>query len=218
MSIVYDGTTFNNGGTAIADGMSLAEIRVDGTTVWRKEIALLDNASDWSLYTTSDPTYIATITDGELNVSAYYWTDGGRIAHAIRSLAPCDNVTKISFQYKNSVQQFAQIATYIGIVSRGNHFPYYGTGWNAGGSDRASNNNNVDDAFKIGSTRYVLFPTGYATGEAGGTAHGWTDYTFNFNSAVNLSNYYFIVSCAVQASQTSGTISASVGVRNLIAT
>lgn len=37
MSIVYDGTTFNNGGNATAAGTSLTEIRADGTTVWKKE-------------------------------------------------------------------------------------------------------------------------------------------------------------------------------------
>ena len=37
MSIVYDGTTFNNGGSATAAGTSLSEIRADGTTVWKKE-------------------------------------------------------------------------------------------------------------------------------------------------------------------------------------
>lgn len=216
MSIVYDGTTFNNGGTATAIGTNLTEIRVDGATVWKKEIPLLDDASAWTLVPVNpDATdsRVATITDGALECRCHWWLPGGPIAYGIRRLTPCDSVSKISFEFRNSTQPFAQIATYIGIVGRGNHFPYYGTGSNAGGSDRASNNNNVDDAFKIGSKRFIMFPTGSATGEAGGKAHGWTSHTFDFGSPVDLTNYWFIVSVSVQSGD--GDIGANVAIRNL---
>lgn len=221
MSIVLGGTTLNNGGTVSFTGNSgVTEVKFGSTTVWKKETPLIGNSTDstdWTLVPVNpDATdsRVATISNGVLTCSCHWWLPGGPIAYGIRKLTPCNSVNSITFEYQNSTQPFAQAATYIGIVGRGDHFPYYGTGSNAGGSDRASNNNNVDDAYKIGNTRYILFPTGSDATTSGGTAHGWTSYTFNFGSSpVNLTNYWFIVSVAVQSED--GDIGANVAIRNL---
>lgn len=214
MSIILNNQTFNNGGSATFNNNSLNEIKFGSYTVWKKEIKLLSDTSAWTLVETLGDYRVATLSGGVLTCSAHYWSTGGPRAYAWRQLTPCTGVTRISFEYKNDINTFAQAATYVGIVGYARD-PYYGTGTNAGGSDRYYSVISADDAYKIGSTRYIMFPTGSdSTSSGGGTAHNsWTSYTFNFGSTVNISNYYFIVSCSVQ-----GSTSGSVSIRNLVST
>ena len=43
MPIVINGTTFNNGGTAIFNGQTVKEIKFNTTTVWKAELVLFEN-------------------------------------------------------------------------------------------------------------------------------------------------------------------------------
>lgn len=221
MPIIINGSTFNNGGTANIAGQSQNEIKYNNITVWKRQISILTSETSetaWSHVTNVSGETEYTFSSGMISLKARYWTDSGRIAWAQIKLTDCTDVSRISFEYKNSTNPFAGIATYIGIVGRNWH-PYYGTGTNKGGSDRATGNteHNIDDALTANSTRMVIFPAG-ETSTPGTISHtSWTTKTFNLGSSMDLSNYYFMISTGVQASQTSGVMTSTLHIRNVIA-
>lgn len=63
MPIIFNGTTFNNGGTAIYNGTSLTSIKYGTTEVWRKKRTLTGGSVSWNNIQTSQTETYCTWTN-----------------------------------------------------------------------------------------------------------------------------------------------------------
>ena len=194
MPIVFKGVNFPNGGSANWDGRDLSQIDCLGTTVWKKNITLLDGsigASNWGInYNPNDSFSGGKPNTGYGNyvkdaagiyISVKYWlNDGGPIKVCYIPLTGLTSVRKVTVTYSNNANSWDSRSTYFGI-RRGYDVKYYGTD---------TSNSGVTDALTINGTRQFVC--------VGSSAHSSTVKTFNFGSERNLSSYYFVFGVAEQ--------------------